>query len=93
MANQPRQFSIEKQTYRGATPEGLAPVPMPTGEAGQAAVASVVAARAASNSTLALAKSAWKAGSAFRPAECWPSAPAALRACAAPGVTGAAPDR
>lgn len=39
MANQPRQFSIEKQTYRGATPEGLAPVPMPTGEAGQAAAA------------------------------------------------------
>lgn len=39
MASQPRQFSIEKQTYRGATPEGLAPVPMPTGEAGQAAAA------------------------------------------------------
>jgi hypothetical protein len=39
MASQPRQFTIEKQTYRGATPEGLAPVPMPTGEAGQAAAA------------------------------------------------------
>lgn len=37
MASQPRQFSIEKQTYRGAVPEGLAAVPMPTGEAGQAA--------------------------------------------------------
>src|SRR5690606_1379862 len=34
-------------------------------EAGQAAVASVAAARAASNSSLALAKSAWNAGSAF----------------------------
>ncbi len=39
MASQPRQFTIEKQTYRGATPEGLAPVPMPTGEGAQAAAA------------------------------------------------------
>lgn len=39
MAQQPRQFTIEKQTYKGAVPDGLAPVPMPTGEAGQAAAA------------------------------------------------------
>lgn len=37
MASQPRQFTIERQNYRGATPEGLAPVPMPEGLAGQAA--------------------------------------------------------
>lgn len=39
MAQQPRQFSIEKQEYRGALPDGLPPVQMPQGQAGQAAAA------------------------------------------------------
>lgn len=39
MASQPRQLSIEKQTYKGAVPEGLAAVQMPTGEVGTAAAA------------------------------------------------------
>lgn len=39
MASQPRQFTIEKQDYRGAVPDGLAPVPMPEGLTGQAAAA------------------------------------------------------
>lgn len=39
MASQPRQFTIEKQDYKGAVPDGLAPVPMPDGLTGQAAAA------------------------------------------------------
>ena len=37
MSLKPRQFPIEKQDYRGALPDGLPPVQMPQGLAGQAA--------------------------------------------------------